>query len=257
MISNTNAIVLRTVPYGDTSLVVTALTEVYGLQSYLVKGARSTGKKGQSLRPYLQPSALLELVVYNHPTNQLQYIREMKWARVYRQVLGSVVHFAVATYLVELLSKCIKQAEPNPELFEKSVEYFTLIDEAEAGVVANLPLHFALYLAGEMGFRPENNYSEACPVFDLQAGRFTAGNDHAVNYLDGSAAKLTHDLLSIDHPVTLYRVKMPRAKRQQLLTAFEQYFAIHVDGFGHMRSLEVLSALFGTPSNPSTPPRLP
>jgi DNA repair protein RecO (recombination protein O) len=244
MLSQTKAIILRTVPYGETSLVVTALTQVYGLQSYMVKGARSTGKKGQSLRPYLQPGALLDLVVYHHPTDHLQYIREMRWARVYQRVLSSVLHHAVATWMVELLTKCIRQSEPNPELFERAEQYLTLIDEAEPGVVANLPLHFALYLAGELGFRPENNYSENCPVFNLAEGKFMPEGYRPDQSIEHNGAHLTHLLLSAEHPVTLYRIKMSREQRRALLQAYEAYFSIHVEGFGHMRSLEVLRQLF-------------
>lgn len=246
MINNTHAIILRTVPFGETSLVVSAFTKAYGLQSYLVKGARSTGKKGQSLRPYLQPGALLDLVVYHHEgTDHLQYIREMRWARVFNHVLTSVVHNAVATFMVELITRCIRQSEPNPELFTGVEQYFLLLDGAESPVVANLPLHFALYLAGELGFRPENNYSENEPFFDLAAGRFTNHYSNPANTLEGENARLLHQLLAIDPPVTLYRVKMNRVQRREIMTALAAFFVIHAAGFGHLRSLEVLEVVFG------------
>lgn len=245
MISNTHAIILRTVPYGDTSLVVSAFTRAYGLQSYLVKGARSTGKKGQSLRPYLQPGALLDLVVYHHQgTEHLQYIREMRWARVYKKVLASVVHHAVATFMVELLIRSIRQSEPNEALYETVADYLTLLDEADPPVVANLPLHFALYLAGEMGFRPENNYSDSAPYFDLEAGTFTNRYNNPAISLEGENARLLHLLLSTNPPVTLYRVKMNRTQRQEIMHALAQFFNIHAAGFGHLKSLEVLEAVF-------------
>ncbi len=245
MLTNTQAIVLRTVPYGDTSLVVTAFTEAYGLQSYLVKGARSTGKKGQSLRPYLQPGAWLDLVVYHHQTSQLQYIRDMQWANIWQRVLTSVVHNAIATFIVELVSKCIRETETNKALFESITQYLTLLDEADPPVVANIALHFALFLAGEMGFRPEDNYDEHHPVFDLKEGCFTA--DLPVNpewALTGSTALLTHELLMITHPVTLYRVKMHQSERRFLLDAYIIYFSLHAAGFGSMRSPEILKQLF-------------
>ena len=244
MLTQTKAIILRTVPFGDTSLVASAFTQVYGLQGYMVKGARSTGKKGQSLRPYLQPAAILDLVVYHHPTEHLQYIREMRWATVYQHVLSSVLHHAVATWMVELITKCIRQSEPHAELFEKIEEYLHLLDHAEPGVVANLPLHFALYLAGELGFRPENNYSVHCPVFNLAEGRFMTEGYRPDQSIEHNGARLTHLLLSTEHPVTLYRIKMTREQRRALLQAYETYFSIHVEGFGQMRSLEVLQKLF-------------
>ncbi len=246
MISNTHAIVLRTVPFGETSLVATAFTRAYGLQSYLVKGARSTGKKGQSLRPYLQPGALLDVVVYHREgTDHLQYIREMRWAKVYRRVLTSVVHHAVAVFMVELLTRCIRQSEPNTELFDGAVEYLGLLDEADAAVVANLPLHFALYLAGALGFRPENNYSEAEPFFDVAAGCFSAHFSNASLTLGGENARLLHQLLDTEPPVTLYRIKMNRAQRREIMEVLMTFYEIHTSGFGHMRSLEVLEGLFG------------
>ena len=245
MINNTHAIILRTVPFGETSLVVSAFTKAYGLQSYLVKGARSTGKKGQSLRPYLQPGALLDLVVYHHEgTDHLQYIREMRWARVYSKVLTSVVHNAVATFMVELVTRCIRQSEPNPGLYTVIEQYLVLLDEAESPVVANLPLHFALYLAGELGFRPENNFSEDEPYFDLAAGRFTSHYTNPANTIEGENARLLHQLLDVAPPVTLYRIKMNRMQRREIMSSLGVFFGIHAAGFGHLRSLDVLEVVF-------------
>ncbi|NBO56051.1 MAG: DNA repair protein RecO, partial [Actinobacteria bacterium] len=38
----TKGLVLRAVKYGDTSLVVTVFTELFGLQSYIVSGVRKS-----------------------------------------------------------------------------------------------------------------------------------------------------------------------------------------------------------------------
>lgn len=244
MLHNTRAIILRTVPFGDTSLVVTAITRVYGLQSYLVKGARSTGKKGQSLRPYLQPGAILELVAYHHPTEHLQYIREMSWAKVYNRVLTSVVHHAVAGFMLELLLKCLRLSESNPEFYDAIESYFVLLDEAESGVVANIPLHFAIFLAAELGFRPENNYTSSDSVFHLTEGKFVDESIYPNHSLSRELSFYFHQLLQIHPPVTLYRVKLQRWQRRQLLKALETYFSIHIEGFGHLRSVEVLTAIF-------------
>ena len=42
----TKGIVLRAVKYGETSMVVSIFTELFGLQSYLVNGVRTATKKG-------------------------------------------------------------------------------------------------------------------------------------------------------------------------------------------------------------------
>jgi DNA repair protein RecO (recombination protein O) len=45
MLHNTKGIVLRVTKYGDTSIILTAYTELFGVQQYMVKGVRVTSKK--------------------------------------------------------------------------------------------------------------------------------------------------------------------------------------------------------------------
>src|SRR5438309_1134928 len=48
MIQKTKGIVLRSIKYGETSLIVSVLTELFGLQSYLVKGFRINDEYSES-----------------------------------------------------------------------------------------------------------------------------------------------------------------------------------------------------------------
>ncbi|MBP6687405.1 MAG: recombination protein O N-terminal domain-containing protein, partial [Lacibacter sp.] len=45
VLHKTKAVILRSVKYGETSLIVSAYTELYGLQSYIVQGVRANSKK--------------------------------------------------------------------------------------------------------------------------------------------------------------------------------------------------------------------
>src|SRR5690349_5064937 len=113
----TKGIVLRTVKYGETSIIVSIFTELFGLQSYLVNGVRTATKKGTGKAGLFQPTAILELVVYHNELKQLNRIKEFKWNYIYRQILSDVPKNAVALFMIELLTKCLKQPEPNPDLF--------------------------------------------------------------------------------------------------------------------------------------------
>ena len=48
MLHNTKGIVLRVTKYGDTSVIASIYTELFGLQQYIVKGVRTISKKGAS-----------------------------------------------------------------------------------------------------------------------------------------------------------------------------------------------------------------
>src|SRR5215203_4734734 len=117
MIHKTKGIILRSIKYGETSLVVTVFTEQLGLQSYLVNGVRQASSKGTAKAALFQPTAILELVAYHNELKNLQRLKEFRWAYLYQHILSDVMKNAVALFMIELLTKCLKQPESNPELF--------------------------------------------------------------------------------------------------------------------------------------------
>jgi hypothetical protein len=119
-LNKTKGIVLRTVKYGETSLIVLILTEKFGIQSYLVNGVRISTKKGSGKATLFQPSAILDLVVYHSELKQLQRLKEFKWNYLYQNIFSDIKKNAVALFMIELLTRCLKQPEANEELFDGS-----------------------------------------------------------------------------------------------------------------------------------------
>src|SRR5205085_11373166 len=96
----TKCIVLRTVKYGETSLIITILTEVFGVQSYLVNGVRASTKKGSGKANLFQPSAILDLIVYYNELKNLQRIREFKWHHLYQHIFFDIKKNAVDLFML-------------------------------------------------------------------------------------------------------------------------------------------------------------
>ena len=232
-------------PYGDTSLIISAYTELFGLQSYIVKGARKVGKKTGGQAMYFQPAALLDLVVYHNELKNLQLIKEIKWSYLYNEVLSNVTKYSVALFMVELLSKCIRQTETNEALFAFAENTFLVLDQTPIAVAANLPMHFALQLASQLGFGIGDNYSADSSILDLQEGRFTATYPTHQLYLEGKLSQATFELLNTHNPVTLYRLKLNQSIRRQLLQAYEQFFVYHISDFGYLKTVKVLEEILG------------
>src|SRR5436190_705169 len=159
----TKGIVLRGVKYGETSLIVTMFTELFGLQSYLVNGVRISTKKGSGKANLFQPTAILDLIVYHNELKNLQRIKEFKWNHLYQHILSDIKKNAVALFMVELLTKSLKQPEANPDLFYFVEDCFLHLDESSETITANFPLFFALHLAVFFGFRINDEFSEQCP----------------------------------------------------------------------------------------------
>ena len=67
----TKGIVLRTIKYGETSLVVTMFTELFGMQTYMVNGIRTSKRQGAKAAMY-QPAAIIEMEVYHNDQKAMQ-----------------------------------------------------------------------------------------------------------------------------------------------------------------------------------------
>jgi DNA repair protein RecO (recombination protein O) len=243
MVHKTKGIVLRTVKYGETSVIVTILTELFGLQSYLVNGVRTSRGKGGSKAGMFQPSAMLDLVIYHQDSKNLNRLKEYSWSFLYRNILSDVISNSIALFMIELLQKCLKQPESNPELYYFMEDAFVHLDQAERNVQANFPLFFALHLAGFFGLRIDDNYSEKRNYLDLKEGYFTWEKPLHPHYLDHSLSEVTAHLLKIKQPAELADLPLNKDKRRVLLEAFEDFYSMHIQGFTALRTLPVLRAL--------------
>ena len=240
MVHKTKGVVLRSVKYGETSLVVTCFTELFGLQSYLVNGVRTVSKKGSAKANLFQPSAILELVAYHNEFKNLQRLKEFKWEYLYQHIFSDVRKNAVALFMVELLTKCLKQPETNADLFYFVEDAFHHLDEANDTVTANFPLFYALHLAVFFGFRVSDEYSPTKHYMDLQEGRFTEVQPKHPHYLqDREAAAVSH-ILKIMQPAELEQLTLNQDTRRRITHAIEEYYTLHIPDFGSMRTLPVL-----------------
>lgn len=240
---HTKGIVLRTVKYGETSVIVTIFTEIFGVQSYLVNGVRTSSKKGSGKANLFQPASILDMVVYHNELKQLQRIRESRWNYLYAHILSDVRKNAVALFMVELLTRCLKQPEANPDLFHFTEDSFIHLDTANDAITANIPLFFALHLPVFFGFRISDNYSDRCPFLDLQEGEFVKEQPRHPHFLDEKQAFITSQLLKVQQPGELEDIKLNHDFRRNLLYVFETYYALHVQDFGTMRTLPVLKEI--------------
>jgi DNA repair protein RecO (recombination protein O) len=241
----TIALILRAVKYGETSLVVTAFTEKFGLQSYMVKGVRTSSAKGPGKAALFQPGALLDMEVYRRDNQALQFIKTFRWHYLYRQVHSSVIKNAVVLFMVELLLKCLKHPEENSDLFSFCEDCLVQLDQCEAAVSANLPLFFALHLAVLLGFRLSDDYTAENHILDLQDGGFSSQPPPHNNYLAEPHSHTTAELLKVRQPAELSQFVLNQHSRRHLLDAYLLFYKFHIPDFGELRSVEVMRTVLG------------
>ncbi len=246
---HTKGIVLRSIKYGETSIIATVFTELLGSQSYLINGVRLTGKKASGKANLFQPVALLDMVAYHNELKQLQRLKEYKWGYLYQHIFSDIKKNAVALFMIELLGKCLKQPEANPDLFHFCEDVFIHLDKADSHIAANFPLFFAIHLPVFFGFRispPSTTlYNNAdTPIYlDLLEGTFSQDEPTHINFLDTRHSLIIANLLRVQQPHELASIQLNQETRRTLLQALEKFYALHIQDFFTMKTLPVLKAI--------------
>ncbi|GAA4310288.1 DNA repair protein RecO [Compostibacter hankyongensis] len=241
MLQKTEALVLRTVKYRETSVVATLFTESTGIQAYLVNGVRTAATRSARAN-LLQPGNLLELVAYHRGSANLQRLSDFRLAHIYRSILLDVTKNAVVLFIVEVLQHSLHQPEPPAELFGFVKAALLTLDEQDT-VTANLPLFFLLKLGKQLGFGLEERPASGKVYLDLREGVFVRELPHHPYYLDEEHSRVSLRLLQAADARESAEVAMNQATRRRLLQSYLEYFRLHLPDFGTLRSPAILQEI--------------
>ncbi|MBP5526860.1 MAG: recombination protein O N-terminal domain-containing protein [Bacteroidales bacterium] len=243
MILSTAGLVLHTTPYGEASVVAKVFTRQLGVRSYIVKGVR--GPRGRVKQNLLQPLSCVDMVVYENPKNDLNYIKELS-PRHPSEVSSShslslpltpshsSIENALRFFMTEVLYKALRSEEPMPVLFdyvESTASDFRL-------PTSDLPISFLLTVSHHLGIEPLDNYCQHEPYFDLQEGRYVSVP--AETTLSPKLSTMLHEYLS--HSNFQFSV-FNLSDRRSLIDALLSYFHLHLSGFHDFHSHEILHTI--------------
>ncbi len=239
MLVTTRGIVLHSLKYSETSIIVRIYTEARGLQSYLFKGIRSP--KSKTKAGLFQPLTLLEVVAHLKEKSSLHTSKEVRLCQPYLSIPFDIRKSSVALFINELLYKSIREEETNQELFDYLWRSCLLLDSAE-GSLNCFPLVFTAELTHYLGIQPQPGYTEKKTVFNLREGQFQVMIPEADSYILPEHGKMFHSLIttSIAEQSGLH---FKPAVRRSLLDSMLLYYQIHIPGFKPMNSHHILHSV--------------
>ncbi|MEK6615384.1 MAG: DNA repair protein RecO [Bacteroidota bacterium] len=240
MIYKTRGIVLRTTDFSDTSIIAKIYTELFGTQSYLIKGAKR--KKAPVKANLFQPLSLLELVVYKKEKKHLQTIKEARPEIHFASIPHESAKTSILFFLNEIVLKCLQEEEKNPELFSFLHESIQTLDAAEKNY-SNLHLIFLLRFSKFLGFFPQGNFSETNSIFDLHAGKFIDKEPMYPDFLGKENSKLLSKLIFSNY-YSMDNLALSGEKRKNLLNIILRFYELHLAHMGRISSHKVLEQVF-------------
>jgi DNA repair protein RecO (recombination protein O) len=221
LINKTKGIVFRFTRYGETSIIVTIFTEVFGLQSYIVNGIRS--KTAKNKMALYQPLTLLDLVVYHREHANIERIKEVKVLYPYTSILSDVRKSTIVMFLTELLNKTVRHESHTEALFEFISSSLVTLDQQTQGY-ENFHLIFMLKLSRLLGFG-------AYQSMEVVAGKVASAESE----------KAIDALLSMSYTDAL---PLSVVQRRELLDIIVRFYGDHIENLGEIKSVQVLKEVF-------------
>lgn len=232
----TRGIVLHKVNFAESSVIVKVYTELFGLQTYLIKGVR---KKKPTISPnLLQHLSLLDLVVYRKESADIQHIREIRPAYAFAHIPFDIRKSSLAIFINEIIYKALREEEANPELFTFLFTAIILLDELEDHL-STFHIWFCIQLSRYLGFFPSDNYDKTHTFFDLREGIYLDSPPLHPQYLSKELSQVLFRF-SDESYSTMAKITLNFNLRKQLLTGLIDYYRIHLHGFGEVKSNEIL-----------------
>jgi DNA repair protein RecO (recombination protein O) len=152
-----DAIVLRTVDFAETSLVVTLFTREFGKLGALAKGGRRLKGPFESALDVL---ALCRIVFLHKTSEALDLLTEAKLLRRFRPAGRDLSSLYAGYYVAELLNELTDQEDPHPELFDLAEETLEALSAGEA--VAPRVVRFELGALQILGNMPSLSACAQC-----------------------------------------------------------------------------------------------
>ena len=239
MLITSKAIILKTLKYGETSLICEIFTELHGILTVIIGGVRKSRTRNSA--GIVQPGSLVDMTIYYKKDNNMHRVKEYKAAYVFRRIPFEVPRIAVSQFMVEIIKKSVRESEKNQTLFEYCYENIYKLDQEELSV-RYAAIDFALELTKHLGFYPQNNWSEKLKYFDLTNGTFRENHMGIGQSLSDQASKLLSQFIS--QKEDLLETNLNDSERHEILDNLLFYYQVHVEHFGKMNSPEIYHDIF-------------
>ncbi len=241
MLVRTNAIVISTVKYGDSSLITRCYCKELGLKSFILKGIL-TSKKGGLKKSLFQPLNLINIStqIKNQSNQKLNFIREGSLNVHFKEIPLRIKKNAIALFISEVISRVIyEEGNPNIALYSFLENSIMRLEKDEFSPVFHLK--FLTLLSDQLGFYP-NLMCQEKEFFDIESGCFCE-NSNSKYAVGGETVRAFKELLGINFD-DIVQIKISNTLRIKVLDFLIDYFNIHLPRFGKIKSIAVLHEIF-------------
>ena len=237
--SNSRALVIKSIKHGETSLIVSCYLEEIGYRSFLVKGLYSS-KNSRFSKAHFFPLNVININYSFNLSKNLGFIKEVKSEVLFNSLHSNVQKSSVIVFLSEILNSVFKEElEVNQDLFDfllNSLVWYDNVIECN-----NYHIKFLIELSKYIGFHP-NIINENDHYFCLESGT-TSNIKPNGGSINGEDLKLFRKLLGMKFE-DLNTMNISRESRTSILKKIIDYYSLHLQMFKTPKSINVFTEVF-------------
>jgi len=241
MLHKTRAIILHQFQYNDRYAIVHVYTEAFGPVAYLTAATKT--KTSRVPKALLHPLSIVELEVEHHNLREIQRIKEAKACMTLPAILSHPVKTAVSMFMAELISKFVKEQQPDQALFDFLLQSIRILELSEKSF-ANFHLVFLMKLSRFLGFYPDVSAYRRGMFFDMQNGVFITHKPAHHHFLNPDDSAAFVQLLRMDYE-NMSHFRFSGKERKAFISRAIEYYQIHLSHFQEIKSVEILHEVFG------------
>jgi len=222
------ALLVRSVPYGETDLIATVFTEDQGKVSTMIRGARrSTKRFGGALEP------IHELyITYEDKGRELCVLKEARIGRARLTILGDLEAMETAGHALRWVRHLCPARTPEPAAWRSLGALLDVLERGEKAFAKELAF-FGLRLLADMGYALELSRcvrcGRACPegrpafIDSVGGGLVCTSCGGARRTLNGEVRKQAARVLRGED------VTLNRDQANEIIAVVEEAMAAHAD----------------------------
>ena len=246
MIISTRAIVLKTIQYGDSSIICRLFTKDHGKVVIIAKGAwRPKNNAG----PILEPMNHIDVQYYNKNNRDIQILKNVTLANQFSLLRTHLTRIVLGQIIVESLDKVTLVNNPAPILYRLAWRVLEKMDQPNV----NYWMIFSFYLyhlSVRLGFMPNLDMCSKCQsvlekaCIDNITGELICKDCSTLNKISLNYKSLVFlQKLRIMH---LDEIENENAISKEMLSTLnflKVFNCIHLVGMNKVRSLDMIQKI--------------
>ena len=198
-ILKTMSFVLKTMPFKESSLIASVLTQKYGKVRLIVKGCRRPKSK---LCGAMEVFNQAEIIYYKKETKELYTMSDAVVHNHYDKIRKDKNKVNAAMVLCEFFDKTMPLEETDPDAYKHMSDYLEELADADAHTIKPLAFCYLIIVMAGAGFRPhlDNcvrchnpiNYNNKKVDFSISGGGVVCSDD-----FDDTVVFLTADTIDL------------------------------------------------------------